>query len=129
MVVDLTANERYVDGSFDRNRCRLLFKVDGQERLAREFSRQDGKPFRYEIAQDLKAGEHELAFELQPLTQGEKQVRSLAIRIQTVTMRGPADERYQVQPKNYATLFPEGRAVQLGRSPSICPRAARWLRH
>lgn len=43
LVVDLTANERFVDGVFDLNRCRLIFKVDGKERLTREFSRQDGR--------------------------------------------------------------------------------------
>ena len=107
LVVDLTANERFVDGVFDRNRCRLVFKVDGRERLAREFSRQDGRSYREEIEQALPAGEHQLAFELQPLTPGEKQVRSLTIRIKSVTVRGPLEEQYWVRPPNYTRFFPK----------------------
>ena len=35
LILDLSANERYVDGVIDYNRCRLLFKADGEELLAR----------------------------------------------------------------------------------------------
>jgi hypothetical protein len=107
LVVDLSANEKFVDGVFDLNRCRLVFKVDGRERLTRDYSRQDGKAFHDQIEQDWQAGEHQLAFELKPLTPGEKQVRSLAIRILGVTVRGPLDEKHQVRPKNYARFFPK----------------------
>src|SRR5207244_11008134 len=31
LLVDLTAGERFVDGVFDYNKCRLIFKVDGKE--------------------------------------------------------------------------------------------------
>src|SRR5262245_53831409 len=40
LVLDLTATERYVDGIFDYNKCRLVFKADGQELLSRELGRQ-----------------------------------------------------------------------------------------
>ena len=43
LVLDLTANEKYVDGVFDYNKCRLIFKADGEELLRREFGRQDGQ--------------------------------------------------------------------------------------
>ncbi len=106
LVVDLSANEKYVDNAFDRNRCRLVFKVDGQERLSREYTRQEGKPFHDEIEQEWQTGEHQLAFDLKPLTPGEKQVRSLAIRILSVAVRGPLDAKHQVRPRNYARFFP-----------------------
>ena len=67
VVVDLTANERFVDGVFDLNRCRLICKVDGRERLTREYSRQDGQAYHDVIEENWQAGEHQLAFELQPL--------------------------------------------------------------
>ena len=54
--LDLTATERYVDGVFDYNKCRLIFKADGQELLRQEFSRQDGRAFRFEFDRDWKAG-------------------------------------------------------------------------
>jgi hypothetical protein len=107
LVVDLTANERFVDGSFDLNRCRLIVKVDGRELLAREYSRQDGRPYHDVIEQDLQAGEHELAFELQPKTPAQKQVRSLTIRIKSVTIRGPLEEKYWARPRNYTRFFPK----------------------
>ena len=80
-VLDLTANERFVDGVFDLNRCRLIFKVDGRERLRANISRQDGRAYHDVIDQEWQAGDHQLAIEVQPLTPGEKQVRSLSIRI------------------------------------------------
>ena len=92
LIVDLAATERFVDGVFDYNKCRLVFKVDGQELLRQEYSRQDGRPYRYELDRDWKAGPHTLTFELEPLTPGEKQVRSLALRLNSVTVQGPFDE-------------------------------------
>jgi hypothetical protein len=106
LVLDLTANERFVDGVNDYNRCRLLFRADGEELVRRDFVRQDGKPFHFEFDRDWKAGPHALTVEIQPLTPAEKQVRSLAIRIQSATLRGPLDERYWVRPPDYERFFP-----------------------
>ena len=106
LILDLTANERYVDGVNDYNRCRLLFRADGEELVRRDFVRQDGKPFHFEFDRDWKAGPHELTIEVEPLTPGEKQVRSLSLRIQSATLRGPMDERYWVRPPDYDRFFP-----------------------
>jgi hypothetical protein len=106
LVLDLTATEKYVDGVFDLNKCRLVFKADGRELLSREFSRQENRSLRLEFDQDWEAGDHELAFEIEPLTPDVKQVRSLAIRINSVTVQGPFDERHQVRPEGYERFFP-----------------------
>ncbi len=106
LLVDLTANERFVDGVFDYNKCRLLFKVDGKVLLDQEYSRQGGRAYHYEIDQTWKAGKHELTFELQPRTK-EKQVRSLTLRIVAVTVRGPLEKEHRVRPPNYSRFFPE----------------------
>ena len=105
LALDLTANEKYVEAQFDYNKCRLVFKVDGQELLQQEYVRQGGKAFHYEFNRDWQAGEHELVFELQPLTPDEKQVRTLTIRIDSVTVRGPQEEKYWVRPANYERFF------------------------
>ena len=55
-MLDLTANERFVDGIFDLNRCRLIFKIDDREVLPREYSRQDGRAYHDVIDQDWQAG-------------------------------------------------------------------------
>jgi hypothetical protein len=107
LLVDTSANERFVDGVFDYNKCRLLFKVDGKVLLDQEYSRQGGRAYHYEVDQTWKAGKHELTFELQPLTPKEKQVRSLTLRIVAVTVRGPLAKEHWVRPANYQRFFPE----------------------
>jgi len=105
LVLDLTATERFVDGVFDYNKCRLFFKVDGQELLRQEYSRQEGKPYHYELDREWQTGSHDLTFELEPLTPAEKQVRSLALRLNSVTVYGLFEERYWARPSNYARFF------------------------
>jgi hypothetical protein len=106
LILDLNATERFVDGVNDYNRCRLLFRADGEELLRREFVRQDNKAFHFEFDRDWKAGPHTVTIEVQPLTPGEKRVRSLAFRIQSVTLRGPMDPRFWVRPAGYDRFFP-----------------------
>jgi hypothetical protein len=106
LIVEFTASERYVDGVFDYNKCRLTFKDGNFELFSHDYGRQDGRPLRYEFDRDWQAGPHELSFELKPLTPGEKQVRSLSIRIQSVNIRGPFEERYWTRPPNYERFFP-----------------------
>jgi Protein of unknown function (DUF1592)/Protein of unknown function (DUF1595) len=116
LVLAISANERYVDGTNDYNRCRLVFSTDGEELVRREFVRQDGKSFRFEFDRDWKAGPHTLTVEIQPLTPDEKRVRSLSIRIQSATLRGPMEDRYWVRPPDYVRFFPgEVPAEAVGR--------------
>ena len=106
VAFDFTANEKYVDGVNDYNKCRLTFRVDGEEVFRREFVRQDGKAFHLEWDRDWPAGPHEFAVAVEPLTPGADRVRSLAIRVQGVTVRGPLDEARYVRPANYERFFP-----------------------
>jgi hypothetical protein len=108
LVIDLSATERFVDGIFDKNRCRLVFKVDGREHLRKDYGRQDGRSFHYEIDCNWQAGPHELTFDLEPLTPKESRVRSLTLRINSVTVRGPDDRQYWVRTPNYERFFPGG---------------------
>lgn len=106
LVLDITADERFVDGMNDANRALFLFRADGAELERREFARQDDKPFRFEFDREWAAGPHTLEVEIQPLPPGEPQVRSLSIRIEKATIRGPMDERYWVRPSEHARFFP-----------------------
>jgi hypothetical protein len=106
LVLDVTASETYVDGQFDYNKCRLVFKVGDKALLTQEFSRQGGKPYRFEFDQDWNAGKHELTLEVQPLTPSERQVRSLTLRMNAVIVRGPMAKEYFVRPPNYERFFP-----------------------
>ncbi len=104
---DLSATERFVDNQFDYNRCRLILRADGEALLSKEFTREGNRPFHFEFEQDWKSGDHTLAVEIQPLTPGEKQVRSLAMRVDSVSVLGPMERSRWVRPPGYATHFPK----------------------
>jgi len=106
LLLDFTASEKFVDNQFDRNKCRLVFKVDGKELHRHEYMREGGKAFHYEFDQSWKPGAHELVLDIEPLTPDQKQVRSLTLRIDSVTVRGPLDQKHYVRPKNYEKFFP-----------------------
>jgi hypothetical protein len=106
LVLDLSAHETYIDGRFDYNKCRLVFKSGDQVLLTQEFSRQGGKPYRFEFEQEWKAGQQVFTLELQPLTPKEKQVRSLNLRVNALTVRGPMAKEHWVRPAKYERFFP-----------------------
>ncbi len=105
LAVSLMVNEKYVDDVFDYNKCRFIFRVDGKELLREEYSWEGGKPYHYNYEQDWAAGNHELSFELQPLTTNEP-ARTLSMQIVSVNVCGPVAMEHWVQPKNYAKFFP-----------------------
>ncbi|MBI1842971.1 MAG: DUF1592 domain-containing protein [Verrucomicrobia bacterium] len=104
--VDVTANEKFVDGQFDLNRCRLRFKVDGVEWFSREFTREAGRAFHFDFDRDLEAGERDVEFAIEPTGPAEKQVRSLTLRLDAVVAQGPDDPKFWVKPKGYEKHFP-----------------------
>ncbi|HVX13728.1 MAG TPA: DUF1592 domain-containing protein [Pirellulales bacterium] len=106
ITVHVSAHEKFVDGVFDYNKCRLLFLVDGQELGRQEFSRQEGKSFSFTYGQSWSAGQHDLTFELQPLTPDEQQTRSLSLRVDDVMVRGPLEAEYRIRPAGYERFFP-----------------------
>lgn len=107
LAVALMINEKFVDNVFDYNKCRLAFRVDGKELLREEYSWEGGKPYHYQYEVDWPAGNHELAFELQPLTPDEPQTRTLALQITSVKISGPIEKEHWVLPKDYAKFFPK----------------------
>jgi hypothetical protein len=105
--VDLMVNEKYVDDVFDYNKCEFIFRADGQELLQKEFSWEGGKPYHFSYDQNWTAGNHQLDFELKPLTPGLEQGRTLSLQITDVNVRGPLAKENWIQPKNYAKFFPQ----------------------
>lgn len=106
LALDLMVNERFVDNVFDYNKCRLILRVDGQERWRGEYGWQGGKPYHYQMDAAWAKGDHRLEFELVPLTPDEKQTRSLSLQISAVTVRGPMAVEHWIRPKNYERFFP-----------------------
>ena len=106
VTVSLKAVENYVDDQFDLNRCRLTFRIDGQPLVSQEFVRESDKDFDFSFDQSWKPGAHTLTLEVQPVGTEQDQKRLLRLRLAAVTVRGPFDKDYWVQPANYAKFFP-----------------------
>ena len=106
LEVNVSADEKYVDDEFDYNKCRFTFSVDGIGKLNEEFSRQGGKPYQFKYEVDWQPGEHELIFELTPLTKDVKQARDLTVRIKSVVVRGPLEGGHSVPVAGYEGYFP-----------------------
>jgi hypothetical protein len=105
--VDLTANEHYVDNVFDYNKCRVIFQVDGREMLQKDFTREGNTHYHFDYELNWTAGNHQLTFELQPLTPDQPRVRNLTLEISSVTLRGPVAPEHWVKPANYTRFFPK----------------------
>ena len=106
-----------------------LFRADGEE-LAPPRVRPAGRRSRSASSSTAtgRPGRTTLTVEVQPLTPDEKQVRSLTLRIQSATVRGPMDERYWVRPPDYERFFPGDVPDGRRRAPALRPRAARAVR-
>lgn len=90
---------------FDPGRTRLVFKADGQELWRQDFGWQNGKKFRQEIDVKWDAGERTLAFEMHPLTAFSNKMNSLDMRILSVRVEGPTEQKEWVRPKNFELFF------------------------
>jgi hypothetical protein len=105
--VSVRAVETYADDQFDLNRCRLIFKADGEALITQEFVREGDKTFEFSFDRTWAPGNHEFTFEIQPIGPDRDQKRQLRLRVNAVTVHGPLAPEYWVQPKNYTRYFPQ----------------------
>ncbi|HEV8544431.1 MAG TPA: DUF1592 domain-containing protein [Verrucomicrobiae bacterium] len=118
-----------IRGSFNFNpaRAKVTFRIDGEEKEQKEFGWDSNKKFEYDYAEHWKAGNHQLAFEIQPLKEKEKEpepqqeigakdgdkkentrkpVKTFVnLHIDTLKISGPLDQKYWIKPKNYDRFF------------------------
>jgi mono/diheme cytochrome c family protein len=90
---------------FDPGTCQVIFKAGDKELWQKEFGWQAGKKFKFEFDDKWEAGEHPLTLELKPLTPLEDKKNSLDLRINTVRVQGPTEEKHWVRPKNFELFF------------------------
>jgi hypothetical protein len=107
VVVDLRANEQYVDGQFDYNKCLFTVTLDDETVLSQEFVRQGGQPFQFVFDRTWKAGLHQVRLQVNPLSE-ERQVHTLNLRINQVAVLGPLDPQSWVRPPGYDRVFGSG---------------------
>jgi hypothetical protein len=91
---------------FDPGRCRVTFKLDGQELLKKDFSWEDNRTFLpFTFDEKLPPGDHQLTFQLEPLTPADQKLYTLDMRLVSVTVRGPAGDQFRTRPNNFARFF------------------------
>ncbi len=93
---------------FDYNKCRFTFKCGDKILLTQDFSRQNGRAYKFVFEEDWDAGNQVLTVEIEPLTPKEKRPRSLTLRVLGVTIRGPMAPDQWVRPPNHERFFPGG---------------------
>lgn len=107
LAIDLTATERFVDNKFDYNQCRLRVRIGDTEWKQETFSREANKPFHLESEGMLDAGTQDLVLTVEPLTSNQPPVRTLGLRIDTVSILGALEPNHWVKPATYARFFGE----------------------
>jgi hypothetical protein len=112
---------------FDPSRCRLIGRVDGEEKFSEEIAWAERRTLRHELEVNWTAGRHVVAFEVVPLPPAGEKARaeaaraanrpqsvpgptSVTMRLGTVTVRGPLSPERWLPPENYARFFPAGPA-------------------
>jgi hypothetical protein len=90
---------------FDPGECQVVLKVDDREVWQQEFGWQPGKKFHYDAEDNWEPGDRKLVLELHPLTPVEKKKNSLDLRITSVRVQGPLEEKYHVRPKSFDLFF------------------------
>ena len=105
--VHMRAAEQFVDNLFDYNRCKMVFRVDDELLVDREFVRQGNEELSMLFDLSLQSGDHELVFEVTPIAPDQPQIRYLRLIVKSITLIGPAGNEYLVSPPNYDRYFPK----------------------
>ncbi|HEV7608450.1 MAG TPA: DUF1592 domain-containing protein [Steroidobacteraceae bacterium] len=103
VALDLDVRGDFV---FDPARCRAIFRIDNEEALNREFPYFNERSFTFQSSHQLKAGEHQLSLELQPIGTPEAKKNPTRLIISKVTVRGPLEKKLWVKTENYDRFFP-----------------------
>jgi hypothetical protein len=114
VFIDLSLSGSF---EFDPARSEVVLKIDGSERLKKEFG-WDNKKLSFDFSEKWEAGEHELKLELKPVAQTnstEKAVTETAssdqrrtfanLRMDSLRVQGPLDKQYWTRPKNFERFF------------------------
>ena len=99
---------------FDPGKSMVSFKVGDKELWQKEFGWEAGQKFKFELDDKWEPGEHRLTVEMKPLTPLDQKTNSLDLRITTVRVQGPTEEKHWVRPKNFDLFFTKDAPVSAG---------------
>lgn len=103
---------------FDGSRCRLIGRIDGEEKFNELVVWSERRPLRREFEVEWQPGRKTISFEVVPLPsvgegaaaearpQSAPGPTSVTMRVNSVTVRGPLSERHWIAPENHGRFFP-----------------------
>ena len=115
VVMDLETRGTF---DFDASRCRLIARVDGEEKLNELVVWSERRPLRRELEVEWRPGRHVISFEVVPLPSADEAAAaagrpqsvqgqtSVTMRVGSVTVRGPLSPRHWIPPENHTRFFP-----------------------
>ncbi len=109
---------------FDASRCRLIGRINGEEKFAEEIAWSERRPIRREYEVAWQAGPQTISFEVVPLPPASEAPErttlrtprpqnvpgptNVSMRVNSVTVRGPLSPEHWTVPENYDRFFPGG---------------------
>jgi hypothetical protein len=121
VIIDVDARGSF---DFDPSRCRLVGRINGEERFSEEIVWSERRSIHQEFEVAWQPGRQVISFEVVPLPPAAREgeppapVRpqsvpgptSVTMRVNTVTVRGPLSPEHWSVPENHARFFPQGAA-------------------
>jgi hypothetical protein len=90
---------------FDPGRCLVAFEADGRVLWQHEFGWAAREKLKFEFDDKWSAGPHHLALEAYSLVATNEKRNSLDLRVSTVRVQGPTEEKFWVRPKGFDLFF------------------------
>ena len=100
--------------NFDAGKAMVVFKMNGEEKLRKEFAWDANKKHEFTFDEKLKAGEHKFIIELQPLVKLEEKSEEkterrdktfVNLKVNSLRIKGPVDPKHWAKTKNYDRFF------------------------
>lgn len=113
---------------FDPARCRVICRIDGEERFVETVAWSERKLLRHNYELSWQPGDHVVSFEVEPLAPAETgattaagsstratpvpgaAVTNVFVRVASVRLRGPTSPEHWQVPAGHARFFPKGEA-------------------